>query len=107
VQAGKPEKKRPGPATGGNRRKNDMSDKGPEGCVAQAKGPILPKAKKSEPESSTQGKEEDTMHVMVGKEAPDFEAAAYFEGGFKNFKLSEFKGKWVFLCFYPGDFTFV
>jgi len=24
-----------------------------------------------------------------------------------DLKLSDFKGKWVMLCFYPGDFTFV
>jgi peroxiredoxin len=29
------------------------------------------------------------------------------QGGFKNVKLSDYKGKWVVLCFYPGDFTFV
>ncbi len=45
--------------------------------------------------------------VKVGKSAPDFSAAAYFQGKFANFTLSEFKGKWVLLCFYPGDFTFV
>jgi peroxiredoxin (alkyl hydroperoxide reductase subunit C) len=27
--------------------------------------------------------------------------------GFKNIKLSDYRGKWVVLCFYPGDFTFV
>jgi alkyl hydroperoxide reductase subunit AhpC len=43
----------------------------------------------------------------VGKQAPDFEAAAFHEGGFKNIKLSDFRGKWVFLCFSPGDFTVV
>jgi peroxiredoxin (alkyl hydroperoxide reductase subunit C) len=47
------------------------------------------------------------MQVMVGKEAPDFEASAFYGGGFKNIKLSDFRGKWVVLCFYPGDFTFV
>jgi peroxiredoxin (alkyl hydroperoxide reductase subunit C) len=47
------------------------------------------------------------MQPMVGRPAPDFEAGAFHGGGFKNVKLSEFKGKWVFLCFYPGDFTFV
>jgi alkyl hydroperoxide reductase subunit AhpC len=29
------------------------------------------------------------------------------DGGFKNIKLSDYRGKWVVLCFYPGDFTFV
>lgn len=45
--------------------------------------------------------------VKVGKPAPDFTAAGYSQGKFMNFTLSEFKGKWVLLCFYPGDFTFV
>jgi peroxiredoxin (alkyl hydroperoxide reductase subunit C) len=43
----------------------------------------------------------------VGKPAPDFELEGYFKGEFKNYKLSEFKGKWVLLLFYPLDFTFV
>ena len=45
--------------------------------------------------------------VKVGKPAPDFTAAGYYNGKFMNFSLSEYKGKWVLLCFYPGDFTFV
>ncbi len=45
--------------------------------------------------------------ARVGHEAPDFEATAYFQGGFKKFKLSDYRGQWVVLCFYPGDFTFV
>jgi len=46
--------------------------------------------------------------ARTGKEAPDFEASAYMVGeGFKNVKLSDYRGKWVILCFYPGDFTFV
>jgi len=52
-------------------------------------------------------KEEPKMLARVGKPAPDFEAAAFIDGGFKNIKLSDYKGKWVALCFYPGDFTFV
>jgi peroxiredoxin (alkyl hydroperoxide reductase subunit C) len=45
--------------------------------------------------------------VCVGQEAPDFEASAFVDGGFKNIKLSDYRGQWVVLCFYPGDFTFV
>jgi hypothetical protein len=45
--------------------------------------------------------------VKVGKPAPEFAASAYFKGRFMNTSLSEYKGKWVLLCFYPGDFTFV
>jgi len=43
----------------------------------------------------------------VGQPAPDFEAAAYVDGAFKNIKLSNYRSKWVVVCFYPGDFTFV
>ncbi len=47
------------------------------------------------------------MTAKVGKPAPDFEANGYYQGGFDNFKLSDYKDKWRLLCFYPGDFTFV
>jgi len=45
--------------------------------------------------------------IQVGKKAPDFTAPAYFNGGFTTINLSDYLGKWVVLCFYPGDFTFV
>lgn len=45
--------------------------------------------------------------IQIGKKAPDFSAPAYFNGKFTSVKLSDFLGKWVVLCFYPGDFTFV
>ena len=44
---------------------------------------------------------------MIGKTAPNFEAEAYSNGEFKNVKLSDYKGKWLVLFFYPADFTFV
>lgn len=47
------------------------------------------------------------MTARVGQKAPDFQAPAYFKGGFTNVKLSDHLGKWILLCFYPGDFTFV
>lgn len=56
----------------------------------------------------TEKKEEVTMSkIMVGSKAPDFEAPAYQNGDFGQVKLSDYLGKWVVLCFYPGDFTFV
>jgi peroxiredoxin (alkyl hydroperoxide reductase subunit C) len=77
-----------------------------DGCVTPAKGPIMTgESKASQP--STIQKEEIKLIARVGKPAPDFEASAYVHGGFKNIKLSDYKGKWVALCFYPGDFTFV
>lgn len=45
--------------------------------------------------------------ARVGGKAPDFEAPAYQNGKFGQVKLSDYLGKWVVLCFYPGDFTFV
>jgi len=45
--------------------------------------------------------------IQIGKKAPDFSAPAYFNGSFTAVKLSDYLGKWVSLCFYPGDFTFV
>lgn len=45
--------------------------------------------------------------IRVGQKAPDFTASAYDNGKFTSVKLSDYLGKWVVLCFYPGDFTFV
>ncbi len=49
------------------------------------------------------------MSVLVGRPAPDFTAAAVMPDGTINeeFKLSDLKGKYVILFFYPLDFTFV
>jgi len=47
------------------------------------------------------------MVARVGRAAPDFETQAFMEDGFRSVKLSDFQGKWIVLCFYPGDFTFV
>ena len=52
-------------------------------------------------------KEASQPMIKEGKPAPDFTAPAFLNGKFMNVTLSEFKGKWVILCFYPGDFTFV
>jgi peroxiredoxin (alkyl hydroperoxide reductase subunit C) len=45
--------------------------------------------------------------IKVGQTAPDFTAPAFHEGKFGSVKLSDYLGKWVVLCFYPGDYTFV
>ena len=48
------------------------------------------------------------MNSIIGKQAPDFNANAVINGEIKqNFKLSDLKGKYVLLYFYPLDFTFV
>jgi hypothetical protein len=77
-----------------------------DGCVKPAKGPILPLA----PIASSGApvtQEVTKMLARVGKPAPDFEANAFVGTGFKPIKLSYYKGKWIVVCFYPGDFTFV
>lgn len=49
------------------------------------------------------------MGVLVGKQAPEFTAAAVMaDGSIKDdFNLSDYKGKYIVLFFYPLDFTFV
>jgi peroxiredoxin (alkyl hydroperoxide reductase subunit C) len=45
--------------------------------------------------------------VLVNKKAPEFTEDAFVKGEIKKIKLLDFKGKWVVLFFYPGDFTFI
>ena len=76
-----------------------------DSCVEPARGPIL---KEEIPQSTEFSEKEKVMTIArVGHEAPDFEASAYLDGGFTNIKLSDYRGHWVVVCFYPGDFTYV
>ena len=86
-----------------------MADDQAQGCVQPAAGPMTAQPSSDQPQTKNENTDNggNKMHVSVGSKAPDFEAAAYHKGGFKSIKLSDFSGKWVFLCFYPGDFTFV
>ena len=45
--------------------------------------------------------------IQVGQKAPDFKADAVVGKEFKQVSLSDYKGKYVVLFFYPLDFTFV
>ena len=48
------------------------------------------------------------MTTLVTKPAPEFAAKAVMpDNSFKEIKLSDYKGKYVVLFFYPLDFTFV
>jgi len=80
-----------------------------DGCVKPVRGPLPAGGEDASPAAESTRKEEENMAaVKVGKEAVDFEASAFIAGeGFKPVKLSDFRGKWIVLCFYPGDFTFV
>jgi alkyl hydroperoxide reductase subunit AhpC len=47
------------------------------------------------------------MAVFVTKEAPNFTSQAVINGEFKTLSLTDYRGKYVVLFFYPLDFTFV
>lgn len=76
------------------------------GCARPTGGPVGEPADNKTTEEEQIIKEIPKM-IKVGQKAPDFTAPAYFKGKFVNVKLSDYLGKWVVLCFYPGDFTFV
>lgn len=80
-----------------------------DGCVKPARGPITPAPESAAPAGGVGPTQEvRKMLAQVGKEAPDFEANAFVaDEGFKTIKLSDYKSRWIVLCFYPGDFTFV
>lgn len=80
----------------------------PQGC-ARLTGAVAP-AKDKYTQPTTEGlddRKEPKMTIQVGQKAPEFTAPAYLRGKFTSVKLSDYAGKWLLLCFYPGDFTFV
>jgi hypothetical protein len=84
-----------------------MSDQ-PKGC-ARVTGAVMgndPVPPSDQPPTHDHVREA-VMIARVGQKAPDFNAPAFFEGSFTNVQLSDSFGKWILLCFYPGDFTFV
>ena len=83
-----------------------MAEEIKAGCARPTGGPVGEPAPESTSETTPLKKEGKTM-IQVGRKAPDFTAPGYQKGKFINIKLSEHLGKWVVLCFYPGDFTFV
>jgi peroxiredoxin (alkyl hydroperoxide reductase subunit C) len=87
------------------KRKERMMPENGGGC-ARPTGALVgePPVEKNE---SVINEELKMSTAKVGKKAPDFTAPAYYQGTFTEVKLSDFFGKWVLLCFYPGDFTFV
>jgi len=83
-----------------------MNDE-PLGC-ARTTGTVMGETPSIAPRTdTTHTQKETTMTARVGQKAPDFQAPAYYLGKFTDVKLSDYLGKWVLLCFYPGDFTFV
>ena len=49
----------------------------------------------------------ENFYVKINLKVQDFEAKAFHENKVKKIKLSDYKGKWVVVFFYPADFTFV
>lgn len=47
------------------------------------------------------------MMVAINDKAPDFTEDAYVDDEIRKISLSDYRGKWVVLFFYPADFTFV
>lgn len=45
--------------------------------------------------------------IKINEKIQDFELEAFYNGDIKKIKLSDYKGKWLVLLFYPADFTFV
>jgi len=85
-----------------------MAGKKAIGCARPVGGiePELQNMENLSKKDSNQNFKENKM-IQVGKKAPDFISPAYHKGEFTSVKLSDYLGKWVILCFYPGDFTFV
>jgi len=78
-----------------------------DSCVKPVRGPIAPAAS-PQSAATTLVQEVKKVTARVGQDAPYFELSAFIAGkGFQPIKLSDYKGKWIVLCFYPGDFTFV
>jgi peroxiredoxin (alkyl hydroperoxide reductase subunit C) len=76
------------------------------GCARPTGGPVGEEQDSNSPDEQQTKKEERAM-IKVGSKAPDFTAPGYQKGEFISIKLSDYLEKWVLLCFYPGDFTFV
>ncbi len=79
----------------------------PVGCARPTGVVVGSQPEEAEPEFISPEKEKKKMAASVGKKAPDFTAPAYYQGEFTEVTLSDYLKKWVLLCFYPGDFTFV
>ncbi len=45
--------------------------------------------------------------IRIGDKVPDFELEAYHNDEIVKLRLTDYKGKWLVVAFYPADFTFV
>jgi len=84
-----------------------MAEEVDVGCARPTGGPVGEEPVILDPSVTNIPPKKEASMIKVGKKAPDFSAPGYHKGKFINMKLSDHLGKWVLLCFYPGDFTFV
>jgi predicted secreted acid phosphatase len=77
------------------------------GCARPTGGVVGKKEKQKTTQNEQSIKKEEKTMLLIGRKTPDFTAPAYHKGKFITLQLSEYFGKWILLCFYPGDFTFV
>lgn len=45
--------------------------------------------------------------IQIGQTIPDGTFQAFHKEQIRSLQLSEYRGKWLILIFYPGDFTFI
>ncbi len=85
-----------------------MTNEAAAGCSRPASGPTSAKTEATNTNSTVNDAPKGGRPMIrIGQKAPDFVAPAYHLGKLTTAKLSDHLGKWVVLCFYPGDFTFV
>ncbi len=70
---------------------------------------IQQKEEKKENFEEVEEMENTQAGVLVLKKVPEFKMAAYdaATGHYKEVSSDDYKGKWLVVCFYPADFTFV
>lgn len=49
----------------------------------------------------------ENERVMIGKKVPELSFDYYHQEKFHTGHLTDFRGKWVIVFFYPADFTFI
>jgi len=77
------------------------------GCARPTGGPVGGAPEDEEGATHAPSSMMEKSMIKVGQKAPDFTAPSFHEGEFDSVRLSDYLGKWVVLCFYPGDYTFV
>ncbi len=51
--------------------------------------------------------EDSPVFPLIGMKIPALEVDAFHNGRITRIKLTDYRGKWIILFFYPADFTFV